>query len=70
MDGRMLSGIALVGLSGLFCGYGILALIAAYRAGNATAWGKLALLGGISLLLGATLANIASRLIADASRHL
>jgi hypothetical protein len=67
----MLSGIAAAGLSGLFGSYGILMLVAVYRAGNLTVWGRRAILGGISVLLSAVLANIAvTRLMAEVSRHL
>jgi hypothetical protein len=61
MDDRMLSAIVLIGfgLSALFGSYGILMLVAAYRTGNLTAWGRLAILGGISVLLSAILADIA-----------
>jgi hypothetical protein len=59
MDSRMLSGIAAAGLSGLFGSYGILTLAAAYRTGNLTVWGRLAILGGLSVLLSAILADIA-----------
>ena len=59
MDSRMLSGIAIAGLSGLFGSYGILMLAAAYRTGNLTVWGRLAILGGLSVLLSAILADIA-----------
>jgi uncharacterized membrane protein HdeD (DUF308 family) len=59
MDDRMLSAIVLVGLSCLFGSYGILMLVAAYRTGNLTAWGRLAILGSISVLLSAILADIA-----------
>jgi hypothetical protein len=71
MDNRMLSAIVLVGLSALFGSYGILMLVAAYRTGNLTAWGRLAILGGISVLLSAILADIAvTRLMAEVSQHL
>ena len=71
MDSRMLSGVAAAGLSGLFGSYGILMLVAAYREGNLTVWGRLAILGGISVLLSAILANIAvTRLMAEVSQHL
>ena len=71
MDSRMLSGIALAGLSALFGSYGIFMLVAAYRAGNLTVWGRRAILGGISVLLSAVLANIAvTRLMAEVSQHL
>jgi branched-subunit amino acid transport protein AzlD len=59
----MLSSLALVGVSALLGSYGILTLIAAYRVGNLAAWRKLAILGGLSVLVSATLANIASRLM-------
>jgi hypothetical protein len=71
MDSRMVSGIALAGLSALFGSYGILMLVAAYREGDLTDWGRLAILGGISVLLSAVLANIAAtRLIVEVSQHL
>jgi hypothetical protein len=73
MDDRMLSAIVLIGfgLSALFGSYGILMLVAAYRTGNLTAWGRLAILGGISVLLSAILADIAvTRLMAEVSQHL
>jgi hypothetical protein len=48
--------------------FGILMLVAAYRTGNLTAWGRLAILGGISVLLSAILADIAAtRLMAEAA---
>jgi hypothetical protein len=50
MDSRMLSGIAIAGLSGLFGSYGILTLAAAYPTGNLTVWRRLAILGGLSVL--------------------
>ena len=59
MDSRMLSGIGIASLSGLFGSYGILMLAAAYRTGNLTVWGRLAILGGLSVLLSAILADIA-----------
>jgi hypothetical protein len=59
MDSRMLSGIGIAGLSSLFGSYGILMLAAAYRTGNLTVWGRLAILGGLSVLLSAILADIA-----------
>jgi hypothetical protein len=68
MDDRMLSAIVLGGLSGLFGGYGILTLVAAYRAGNLADWGRLAIMGGVSVILSAVLADVAvTRLMAEPS---
>jgi hypothetical protein len=50
MDDRMLSAIVLVGLSGRFGSYGVLTLVAAYRVGDLTVWGRLAMLAGMSVL--------------------
>jgi hypothetical protein len=63
MDDRMLSAIVLVGLSGLFCSYGIFTLVAAYRTGNLADWGKLAIMGGAGVLLRAVMADVAFALL-------
>ena len=49
----------LAALSGLFGSYGALTLAKAYRTGDLADWGKLAIMGGVSLLLSAVLAYIA-----------
>jgi hypothetical protein len=63
----MLSSIVVGGLSGLFGSYGILTLVKAYRAGNLADWGKLAIIGGLNVLLSAVLAYIAVTLLMPAA---
>jgi hypothetical protein len=65
MDDWMLSGIMFVGLSALFGSYGILTLVGAYRASNLTVWGRMAIMGGVSVLLSAFLGNIAATLVSQ-----
>jgi hypothetical protein len=61
----MLSAIVLFGLSCLFGGYGIFTLVAAYRAGDLAVWGRLVVLAGMGVLLGAVLGRAAIRLILE-----
>jgi hypothetical protein len=63
MDDRMLSMIVLSGLSGLFGSYGFLTLAQAYRARALADWGRLAVMGGVSVLLSAALADVAVTLM-------
>jgi hypothetical protein len=65
MDDRMLSAILLLGLSCLFGGYGIFTLVAAYRTGDLTVWGRLVVMAGMSVLLSAVLGRVAIRLVAE-----
>jgi hypothetical protein len=67
MDDGMLTGIVLLGLSTPFGSYGILTLAAAYRTSDLTVWGRMAIMGGICVLLSAFLGNIAATLV---SQHL
>jgi hypothetical protein len=69
MDDRMLSAIVLFGLSCLFGGYGIFTLVVAYRTGDLTVWGRLAVLAGMSVLLSAVLGKVAIRLVAGMLQH-
>jgi hypothetical protein len=59
MADRMLYGIMLGVLSGMVGRHGILTLVAAYRTGNLADWGRLAIVGGLSVLLSAVMAGIA-----------
>ena len=59
MDDRMLSALVLVGLSGVFGSYGIFPLVAAYQAGDLADWARLAIMGGVSVLLSAFLVDVA-----------
>jgi hypothetical protein len=67
MDDRMLTGIVFFGLSALFSSYGISTLVAAYRASDLVVWSRMAIMGGVSVLLSAFLGNIAVTLV---SQHL
>jgi hypothetical protein len=59
MDHRMLHGLVLGALSCLFGGLGILILVMAYRTSNLAKWGRLAIVGGLSVLLSAVMAGVA-----------
>jgi hypothetical protein len=67
MDDGMLTGIMLVGLSALFGSYGVLTLVAAYRASDLTVWRRMAFVGGFSVLLSAFVGIVAATLL---SQHL
>ena len=62
MEDRLLSGAVFVVLSMIFGGYGIGALLAAYRTGNRTAWTEKAVQGGLGVIASVLFADVVARL--------
>jgi hypothetical protein len=71
MDDRMLHGIVGGALGCLLGGFGILILIVAYRTHDLADWGRLAIVGGLCVVLSAALAAVTiTRLMGESSRQL
>ena len=58
MEDRIASGAVFVVLSSVFGGYGMGALLAAYRAGDQTAWIEKAVQGGFGVIVSLLFADL------------